>query len=98
MKRIAIGFCALSLIVSTPVMAADMAVKAMAVKAPVAAPVSWTGFYAGAEIGGAWSQRGVNYTPNDPVAARRTGFHRRTADFVQPLQHERRHRGDRGRL
>lgn len=79
MKKITVGFCALGLIVSAPVMAvkvmaADMAVKALAVKAlavkaPVVPPVSWTGFYAGAEIGGAWAHRGVNYTSNDPVAA-----------------------------
>jgi len=42
------------------------------VKAPVAAPPpvvlnSWTGFYIGANVGGGWSSRSVDYAPNDPA-------------------------------
>jgi len=43
----------------------------MAVKAPVApaaAPYNWTGFYAGANIGGGWGSRGVDYSANDPLS------------------------------
>lgn len=35
--------------------AADMAVKAPIYKAPVAAPINWTGFYIGGNVGAAWS-------------------------------------------
>jgi len=46
---------------STPVFAADMAVKAPPVLPPV--PVfSWTGFYIGANIGGAWANNSWNDT------------------------------------
>jgi outer membrane immunogenic protein len=64
MKKITVGFAALSLIVSAPVMAADMAVKALA--APP--PPSWTGFYVGGNIGGAWADRSASYAGNDPAA------------------------------
>jgi len=40
-----------------------------AAPAPVPVPYGWTGFYAGIEFGGAWSDQAVNYSPNDPVAA-----------------------------
>ncbi|MDA9507799.1 hypothetical protein XI09_24825 [Bradyrhizobium sp. CCBAU 11386] len=63
-KTIAVGFSALSLLVSNPVAAADLAVKA-----PPAPPATWTGFYVGGQIGGAWANRGVNYAANDPAAA-----------------------------
>jgi opacity protein-like surface antigen len=43
-------------LVATQVMASDLPVKAPFYKAPVAAAVyNWTGFYAGANIGGEWS-------------------------------------------
>jgi outer membrane immunogenic protein len=46
--------------------AADMVVKALP---PPPAPVySWTGFYIGANIGGGWGDRNVNYTANDLVS------------------------------
>jgi len=47
--------------------AADIAVKA---PPPAPAPVpTWTGFYAGIQFGGGWSDEAVNYSPNDPFAA-----------------------------
>ena len=46
--------------------AADMPVKAPV--APVAVPYNWTGFYVGANIGGGWGSRSVDYTANDPLA------------------------------
>jgi outer membrane immunogenic protein len=74
MKIVAIGCFALGLVASAPmssaeVMAADLTVKAMPVKAPMAAPVSWTGFYIGGQIGGGGASRFANPTANDPVAA-----------------------------
>ena len=48
--------------------AADMPVKARA--APIAAPnYDWSGFYFGANAGGAWGSNSVAYTPNDPLSA-----------------------------
>jgi outer membrane immunogenic protein len=53
MGKAAIGFAAVAAMIGTPVLAADMAVKAPPMLPP---PVfSWTGFYAGAEIGGGWA-------------------------------------------
>lgn len=63
-KTIAVGLSALSLLVSVPVMAADLAAKA-----PPVVPATWTGFYVGGQIGGAWANRDVNYAANDPAAA-----------------------------
>jgi outer membrane immunogenic protein len=69
MKKIAFGFAALSLVFSAPAMAADMAAKSPEMKAPVAAPPSWTGFYIGGEVGGAWARRDASFIPNDPAVA-----------------------------
>jgi outer membrane immunogenic protein len=45
---------------------------ALASPKPIArAPVpTWTGFYAGIQFGGGWSDEPVNYSPNDVLAAR----------------------------
>jgi outer membrane immunogenic protein len=59
-----------SLLIAAPLSAAsaaDMPVKAPPLAPAPAAPI-WTGFYIGGEIGGAWANRSVNYTANDPVA------------------------------
>ena len=56
---------AFSLVAVPTAFAADMPVKA----APVAAPsYNWTGFYVGANVGGGWGSRSVNYVPNDPAS------------------------------
>lgn len=47
--------------------AADMPMKAR--PAPVAAIYNWTGFYIGANVGGGWGNRNVDYTANDPATA-----------------------------
>jgi len=48
--------------------AADLPRKAP--PAPPPPPVfSWTGFYAGGNVGVAWSRSNVNYAPNDPLSA-----------------------------
>ena len=49
--------------------AADLPVKAPVYKAPVAVAPSWTGFYIGANVGGGWGNRDVDYTANDPATA-----------------------------
>jgi outer membrane immunogenic protein len=68
MKRLAIALLAatgLSVGSGQIATAADMPVKA---PAPVAAPVhNWTGFYVGANIGGGWGNRNVDFSPNDPL-------------------------------
>ncbi|MGH6737665.1 MAG: outer membrane protein [Bradyrhizobium sp.] len=41
-----------------------------AITAPLNAPVyNWTGFYIGANAGGGWNSKSVNYTPNDDLMA-----------------------------
>jgi opacity protein-like surface antigen len=65
MKRLATAIAAIALI-GTPAFAVGTAVKA-----PPPAPVyNWTGFYGGTQFGGGWSDETVNFSPNDPVAAR----------------------------
>lgn len=53
---------------STSASAADLAPRPY-VKAPVAERVaSWTGFYLGGQVGGAWADRTANFTPDDASA------------------------------
>jgi outer membrane immunogenic protein len=48
--------------------AADLPARAPVYKAPVTAAPSWTGFYVGANVGGGWGSRGVDYSANDPAS------------------------------
>ena len=48
--------------------AADMPVKAPPPPPPAPVP-TWTGFYAGVQVGGGWSNEAVNYSANDPLSA-----------------------------
>src|SRR5262249_12386159 len=36
--------------------------------APAPAPISWTGWYVGLNMGGGWGSRDYSYHPNDPAA------------------------------
>ena len=56
---------------------ADMPVKAP----PAPTAPSWAGFYAGVQLGGAWSDEAVNYSPND----RLSGFLVNGVFVTQPL-------------
>jgi outer membrane immunogenic protein len=62
MKKLLIISAALLALIGTPALSADMALKA---PPPAPAPVySWTGFYIGADIGGAWENNSsVNWLP-----------------------------------
>src|SRR6201993_3683916 len=60
MKKFVIS-AVMALSLATPVFAADMAVKAPPPPPPI--PLfSWTGFYVGANIGGAWAHDGLHDT------------------------------------
>jgi outer membrane immunogenic protein len=58
MKKLPTLIAAIALI-GTPAFAADMAVKAPP-PAPMPAPISWTGWYAGINAGGSWSDNSIN--------------------------------------
>ena len=48
-------------------LAADLPANAAAHEAPSIAAPTWTGFYVGANVGGGWGTRDVNYSANDPA-------------------------------
>ncbi|MGD9837411.1 MAG: outer membrane protein [Afipia sp.] len=54
---------------TTGALAADLSARPYT-KAPIIAPVhNWTGFYAGANLGGAWTRTSTAYEANDPASA-----------------------------
>ena len=59
MKKLFLTGVALSALVAGPAMAADLAVRAPAYKAPPPVPVyfSWTGCYVGGHVGGLWARK-----------------------------------------
>ncbi len=62
MKRFAIAVAALAAASSSPVLAADMALKAP--QAPVPIAYTWTGCYIGGNVGGIWARDpGTDQTP-----------------------------------
>jgi|SRR5579864_53 len=67
MKKALMGIAAIVTMigVGAPALAADMEVKAPAT--PVAPVLSWTGFYIGANIGGAWSHDNATLSFPDPT-------------------------------
>ena len=70
--RFRIGIVAISALIALPAMAADLAVKAPLAPAPAD---SWTGFYVGGNVGGAWTNTSGTVTPiiEDPAIQPVTG-------------------------
>jgi outer membrane immunogenic protein len=66
MRKAGIGIVAIAAMIGTPVLAADMAVKAP--PSPPAPVFSWTGFYVGANGGFAWDRQTISFAPNDPIS------------------------------
>jgi outer membrane immunogenic protein len=72
MTKIFLAFAAVGALMVTPVLAADMAVKAPP-RAP--APVyGWTGCYVGANIGGIWERNNTAVTVFDPTGIAAVAF------------------------
>ncbi|HZP69011.1 MAG TPA: outer membrane protein [Pseudolabrys sp.] len=73
MKRsLLLGAAVGALSVAAPAMAADMPIKAP--KVPVALPYSWTGFYAGANIGYSWGRADTDFAASNLVPFGISGF------------------------
>src|SRR5690349_23311449 len=62
MKKLLITSIAALGLFGVPAFAADMAVKAPPPAAPPLPVFSWTGFYIGADIGGAWASQDATNT------------------------------------
>ena len=58
-KKAIFGVAAIAALIWTPAFATP----------PEPVPYSWTGFYAGFEVGDGWGGQAVNLSPNDPLAA-----------------------------
>jgi hypothetical protein len=72
MQKILPGFAAFGALMTTPVLAADMPVKAPPM---MPAPVySWTGGYVGANIGGIWEHDNTPVTLVDPTGIATAAF------------------------
>jgi outer membrane immunogenic protein len=70
MKQFVLGFAAVSAFLATPVLAADMPVKA-----PLAAPsYNWSGCYVGANAGGIWEHDNAPVTLVDPTGIAAVAF------------------------
>jgi outer membrane immunogenic protein len=78
MKKILLASAALFAIVSAPASAADLPARAPITKAPVMAPVlyNWSGFYIGANGGGAWSDKCWTFVQVAPLLPVSEGCHR----------------------
>jgi outer membrane immunogenic protein len=64
MRNVLLGSLALAATIASPAMAADMPLKA---PPPPVAVFSWTGCYAGGNVGGLWVHKeGTDVTPGDP--------------------------------
>jgi outer membrane immunogenic protein len=64
----------LTALVTAPAMAADLAPRVHRRPVAVVAPFSWTGFYVGANIGGAWENTETNYSYVSTTAPSPPGF------------------------
>ena len=70
MKKFAFaGAAIIGVALSAPALAADMAVKAAPMKAPVVVGTSWTGCYIGGNLGGAWARSHWVYQNVNPYSA-----------------------------
>jgi len=63
MRRLAIFFAATAATFSQVASAADMPIRAPAV-APIAPPITWTGFYVGGNIGYSWGRAQTDFSGN----------------------------------
>ncbi len=66
MKKLILSGAALAALVASPVLAADLPVKAPILKAPVVAVYNWSGCYFGGYVGGAFNSERVRTT--DPLS------------------------------
>jgi outer membrane immunogenic protein len=95
MKRHCVGLLAVTLTsvaAFATAHAADLAVKAPVYKAPIVAPFSWTGFYAGIEGGGGWSKESwldnngggftSDFKANGAILGGQAGYRWQTGQFV----------------
>ncbi len=69
MKKFALALIAVVALIGTRALAADMAVKAPPAPVPASAPSSWTGFYIGGDVGGAWTSNTGTWTSLPSPAA-----------------------------
>lgn len=60
MRKLLVATVALAALVGTPALAADMAAPVYKAPPPPAPIFSWTGFYIGGELGGAWANGNVS--------------------------------------
>lgn len=72
MKKLAVIAVGLAAVISTPVMAADIPMKAPAYTPPFIAPYNWTGFYVGGHVGYGWSKK--DWTDISATTGLPTGF------------------------
>ncbi len=70
MKKLSLATVALTALIAAPAMAADLPVRAPAYRAPPPVVVldSWSGFYIGGSIGGAWLRADETFINNAAVA------------------------------
>jgi outer membrane immunogenic protein len=73
MRRTTIAVLGLSLGLYGVASAADMAAPVYKAPQPVAPPFSWTGFYLGANIGGAWARGTISDTLGDSFSVDNSG-------------------------
>ena len=68
MKKLLFASAALAAFIGTSAFAADMAAPVYKAPPPVAPVWSWTGFYLGANVGGAWANHST-FTMSDPLGS-----------------------------
>jgi outer membrane immunogenic protein len=69
MKRVLVGLASAAVIAGGNALAADVAPYYRAPPVAVVVPYTWSGFYAGANIGGAWTDTNALWTPLPTPAA-----------------------------